>query len=89
MQCIKWLSSNTQDTPTEERLRNIIQDAKDIPPDPEHEALMKKVNDTETARAALPFVGAQSPVRYNPDEVNWTEIPYTAPGQIGISVYAE
>lgn len=79
----------TQDTPTEEQLRNIIQDTKDIPPDPEHETLMKKVNDTATLKAALPFVGAESPVRFNTDEVNDTEIPFTAPGQILIYVSAE
>ena len=59
------------------------------PPDPEHEALMKRLNDTATAKAALPFVYAESPVRYNTDEVNDTEIPYTAPGQILIYVSAE
>lgn len=43
-------------------------------------------------RAALPFVSAQpfvSPVRYNTDEVNETEIPYTATRQILIYGSAE
>lgn len=61
----------------------------DPPPDPQHEANMKRLNNTATAKAVLPFVGAQSPIRYNTDEVNDTEIPYTAPGQILIYISAE
>ena len=77
----------SQETPAEEQLKNIIQDAKDIPPDPEHEALMEKVNDTETARLALGLIPAPSPVQFEVDEeITLHKVPYTAPGQISINI---
>ncbi|MGH9988519.1 MAG: hypothetical protein ACRD8W_31680, partial [Nitrososphaeraceae archaeon] len=72
---------------TKERLNDVIGDVEDIPPDPEHEALMKKVNDTETARFALPLIPAPSPVEFEVDvEITLHKVPYTAPGQISINI---
>jgi hypothetical protein len=73
---------------TEEQLNDILSNAPPHrDPDPEQQALNKKINDTETARLGLPLGPAPSPVQFEVDEeITLHKVPYTAPGQISINI---